>query len=337
MRLSEFDFPFDPALVALRPADPRDAARLMVVPRDGTSFGHRVVSGLPSLLEPGDVLVLNDTKVIPARMTGTRRLGGGRVEILFVRELGNGLWEALLKGGKAGQIIGIDKDITVTVLSTGAQSTVRVSSPRPFRDHLAETGQMPLPPYIKRQPMKEDRTWYQTVYASSQGSIAAPTAGLHFTNELLAALRQRGVKILSITLHVGVATFCPVRTTDIDRHRMGLESFEIPEETAAAIRAARLQGSRIVAVGTTVARALEAAANADGEVATRKGETGLFITPGYQFRVISGLLTNFHLPRSTLLMLVSGFVGLERLRGAYDEAIRERYRFYSYGDAMLIL
>lgn len=337
MLLSEFDFPFDPSLIALRPADPRDAARLMVVPRDGTPVRHHVVSDLPCMLDPNDVLILNDTKVIPARLTGTRRAGGGAVELLFIKELGDGLWEALLRGGKPGQTIDVDEETSVTVLKGGTQSTVRVSSPRPFHDLLAENGQMPLPPYIKRQPTDEDRIWYQTVYARRQGSIAAPTAGLHFTNELLAALRQRGVHVLSITLHVGVATFRPVRTAEIGRHRMGLESFEIPAETAAAVRRARLQGTRIVAVGTTVARALEAGATADGDVTASKGETDLFITPGYHFRVVSGLLTNFHLPRSTLLMLVSGFAGLDRLRRAYEEAIRERYRFYSYGDAMLIL
>jgi S-adenosylmethionine:tRNA ribosyltransferase-isomerase len=337
MLLSEFDFPFDPSLIAGRPAEPRDAARLMMVPRNAARNRHHVVADLPFLLEPNDVLIVNDSKVIPARLRGFRRAGGVPVDILFIKEIEDGLWEALVKGGKPGQMIDFDKEISMTVLKSGPQHMIRVNSPRRFRDLLAVKGQMPLPPYIKRPPIEEDRTWYQTVYARTLGSIAAPTAGLHFTNELLTTLSHRGVKVCSITLHVGVATFRPVRTADVRCHRMGAESFEIPPETVAAVRRARLEAGRVVAVGTTVARALEATAGDDGNITASKGETDLFISPGYRFRAVNGLLTNFHLPRSTLLMLVSAFVGLERLRVAYEEAIRERYRFYSYGDAMLIL
>jgi S-adenosylmethionine:tRNA ribosyltransferase-isomerase len=337
MLLSNFDFPFDPALVALRPVEPRDAARLMVVPRDSNPPRQHRITDLPSLLRPHDVLVLNDTKVVPARITGYKRPGGGTVELVFVKEVEDGLWEALLRGGKSGQVIDLDQETSVKVVRGGSQSVVRVSSPRPFGDLLAEKGQMPLPPYIKRAPTEQDRTWYQTVYARNKGSIAAPTAGLHFTEQLLAALRHRGVNVVSVTLHVGLGTFRPVQTADIRQHTMGLEPFEVPAETAAAVHRARRDGGRIVAVGTTAVRALEAAVDSNGEISASKGETDLFITPGYRFRVVSGLLTNFHFPRSTLLMLVSAFAGLERMRAAYEEAIRGRYRLYSYGDAMLIL
>jgi S-adenosylmethionine:tRNA ribosyltransferase-isomerase len=337
MLLSTFDFPFDPTLVASRPVEPRDAARLMVVPLDGRPCRQHRISDLPSLLHPHDVLVVNDTKVLPARITGYRRPGGGKVEMVFVKEVGQGLWEALLRGGKPGQVIDLDQETSASIVHGGTQSVVRVNSPRPFQELLAEKGQMPLPPYIKRAPTEQDRTWYQTIYARSDGSIAAPTAGLHFTAQLLTALRRQGVNVVSVTLHVGLGTFSPVRTDDIGQHRMGSEPFEVPAETAAAIRRARRDGGRIVAVGTTAVRALEAAVDTNGDVRASKGETDLFITPGYQFRVVSGLLTNFHLPRSTLLMLVSAFGGLERMRAVYEEAIRERYRLYSYGDAMLIL
>jgi S-adenosylmethionine:tRNA ribosyltransferase-isomerase len=337
MLLSQFDFPFDPALVALRPVEPRDAARLMVVPVNSSSCRQHRIADLPHLLQPHDVLVLNDTKVLPARITGYKRPGGGKIEMVFVKEMGQGLWETLLRGGKPGQLIDVDQETSASIVRGGRQSIVRVNSPRPFRELLAEKGQMPLPPYIKRAPTDQDRTWYQTVYARSNGSIAAPTAGLHFTEELLAALRRRGINVVSVTLHVGLGTFRPVRTADIDQHTMGSEPFEVPAETAVAIHRARQEGGRIVAVGTTTVRALEAAVDTNGEVRASKGETDLFIVPGYQFRIVSGLLTNFHLPRSTLLMLVSAFAGLERMRAAYEEAIRERYRLYSYGDAMLIL
>jgi S-adenosylmethionine:tRNA ribosyltransferase-isomerase len=337
MQLTEFDFPFDPALVAVRPADPRDAARLMVVPRgDGDSL-HRTVSDLPAVLRRHDVLVVNDTRVIPARIVGHKQPGGGKVELLFVKEREDGLWEVLANRDlRAGQLITLDDNTTVTVVANTLETLVRVSG-RPLHALLEEKGQMPLPPYIKRAPKTEDRSWYQTVFAKQPGAIAAPTAGLHFTERLLAAARERGVTIVSVTLHVGPGTFLPVRAQDIHQHQMLGELFCVPPETVQAMQTGRSMGGRVVAVGTTVVRALESAVGPDGILTATRGETTLFITPGYQFRVVDGLLTNFHLPRSTLVMLVSAFAGLKRMRDAYAEAIQQRYRLYSYGDAMLIL
>jgi S-adenosylmethionine:tRNA ribosyltransferase-isomerase len=338
MQLSEFDFPFDPAMVAVRPADPRDSARLLVLPRrDGPSI-HSHVFELPALLHPGDVLVLNDTRVVPARLEGRKVPGGGKVELLFVRELSDGVWEALVNGGaKPGQRIQIDRTTALSVLRNGTVSCVRMEGFGSIRDVLQHKGQMPLPPYIKRPPTVNDRTWYQTIFARRDGSIAAPTAGLHFTERLLTRLAAHGVRVAWVTLHVGPGTFLPVRVPEIEQHTMLPEAFEIPSDTAKAIRSARKEHRRVVAVGTTVVRALETAGAPDGTVNAGKGDSDLFIVPGYQFRVVDGLLTNFHLPRSTLLMLVTAFTGLARTRTAYEEAIRGGYRLYSYGDAMLII
>jgi S-adenosylmethionine:tRNA ribosyltransferase-isomerase len=339
MRLSDFDFPLDPSLIADRPTEPRDQARLLVLPRTGGACSHRHVSDLPSLLEPGDLLVVNDSKVVPARLTGRKRPGGGRVELLLVRPCGQDRWEALIKGKvHAGQEIEIGSDASATVLSQGPTSCMlKLASSRPLAKVLSELGQTPLPPYIKRAPTDKDKAWYQTIFAKPEGSIAAPTAGLHFTGALLARLRARGIAVTTITLHVGPGTFRPVTADRIEDHVMLPEAFEVTKEAAQAIRQAKSEGRRVVAVGTTVVRTLEAAAGQNGHVEPTTGETGLFITPGYQFRVVDTLMTNFHLPRTTLLMLVSAFAGRERLLAAYDEAIKERYRFYSYGDAMLIV
>jgi S-adenosylmethionine:tRNA ribosyltransferase-isomerase len=338
MLLSEFDFPFDPAMVALRPTDPRDAVRLMLVPRAGGQCLHRHMLDLPSLLEPGDLLVLNDTRVLPVRLDGRKRPGGGKINLLFVKELADGVWEALLSGGaKPGQVIEIDEQTVVSVLSNGAMNRVQVNGLRPLQKVLEEKGQMPLPPYIKRAPIDQDRSWYQTVFARQDGSIAAPTAGLHFSDRLFTALAQHGVRVATITLHVGPGTFLPVRTAEIEQHTMAPEAFEIPPCTAEAIGQAQAEGRRVVAVGTTVVRALETAAAQDSVVMSTKGDTNLFIAPGYSFRAVNGMLTNFHLPRSTLLMLVAAFAGLDWTRAAYGEAMKAGYRLYSYGDAMLIL
>ena len=338
MVLTEFDFPFDPSLIADRPVEPRDQARLLVVPRTTGPLSHRGVMDLPALLNFGDLLVVNDTKVLPARLMGCKRPSGGRLELVFVRALGEGLWEVLFKGNaKRGQVIEFGKEATATVVErTAERTTVKLDSSMPAREIFEKLGQMPLPPYIKRAPRPEDRHWYQTVFAREVGAIAAPTAGLHFTERLLRALRQRGVELAAVTLHVGPTTFRPVLTERIEEHRMGGEQIEVPTEAIAAIARAKQQGGRIVAVGTTVVRALESAAQPDGTVFALRGETRLYITPGYRFKVVDALLTNFHLPRTTLLMLVSAMTGVERLRAAYEEAIKERYRFYSYGDAMLI-
>lgn len=339
MQLSDFDFPFDPSLIADQPTEPRDRARLLALPRAGGACSHRHVSDLPSLLEPGDLLVVNDTKVLPARLSGRKQPGGGKVEMVLVKELAGDQWEVLLKGRVApGQILELEQGALATVMQQGASGTiVRITSTKPVHEVLRDIGQMPLPPYIKRPPTEQDRLWYQTLFARPEGSIAAPTAGLHFTERLLASLRDRGIKLTTVTLHVGPATFRPVRTERIQDHPMTSEVIEVSAEAAEAIRLAKSEGRRVVAVGTTVVRTLESAVDGNGLVQPRKGDAGLFIVPGYRFRAVDALMTNFHLPRTTLLMLVSAFAGLDRLREAYDEAITERYRFYSYGDAMLIL
>jgi S-adenosylmethionine:tRNA ribosyltransferase-isomerase len=339
MLLSEFDFPFDSSLIASRPSLPRDHARLLVLQRDDRSIAHRRVDELPDLLQPGDLLVVNNTKVLAARVAGRKRPSGAEVEILFVKDLGDAIWEVLIKGTfRPGQILEMGAGAVAVVVERGAtRTTVRVESPIPLSEWLRQHGRMPLPPYMKRAPTDQDREWYQTLFAEHEGAIAAPTAGLHFTPELLARLQQRGVGLATVTLHVGVGTFKPVTVDQIEDHRMGAEWLEVGTETVGAIEQARVTGRRIVAVGTTVVRALETAARTDGQIRPYRGETDLFVTPGFPFKVVDTLLTNFHLPRTTLLMLVSALTGTTFLRQAYAEAVRKRYRFYSYGDAMLIL
>ena len=339
MQLSEFDFPFDSSLIATHPVLPRDRARLLVLQPLDRSLAHRRIDELPDLLQPGDLLVVNNTKVLAARVAGRKRPSGAEVEILFVKDLGDAVWEVLIKGTfRPGQIIEMDAEASAVVVERGAlRTTVRVESPIPLSEWLRQHGRMPLPPYLKRAPIDQDREWYQTVFAQHEGAIAAPTAGLHFTPELLARLQQRGVGLAIVTLHVGVGTFKPVTVDQIEDHRMGSEWVEVGAETVRAIQQVRVAGRRIVAVGTTVVRALETAARAEGQIRPYRGETEMFMTPGFPFKVVDALLTNFHLPRTTLLMLVAALAGTEFLRRAYAEAVRERYRFYSYGDAMLIL
>jgi S-adenosylmethionine:tRNA ribosyltransferase-isomerase len=336
MRLSEFDFPFDPSLIADRPMEPRDQARLLVVPKGGGTRTHHRMAELPQLLNAKDLIIVNDTKVLPARLSGRKQAGGGHLELVLVKPIESDRWEVLCKGTKPGQVIELDGGATATVVEQGAGRIImNFSSSVPAL--LEKIGRMPLPPYIKRDPVEQDRIWYQTLFAREAGAIAAPTAGLHFTERLLAALGEKGVRTAMVTLHVGPATFRPVTVERIDEHRMGTEWAELPPHTAAAVNETKKAGGRVVAVGTTVVRTLEAAASNDGTVKPMQGEVGLFITPGYQFKVVDLLMTNFHLPKTTLLMLVSAFAGLEPLREAYKEAVREKYRFYSYGDAMLIL
>jgi S-adenosylmethionine:tRNA ribosyltransferase-isomerase len=338
MLLSEFDFPFDATLIADHPIEPRDQARLLVVSKGSGARSHRRVADLPDLLQPGDLLIVNDTKVLPARLNGRKRLDGGHIELVLVRPAKSDQpdqWEVLCKGTKQDQVIELDGGATATVVEQGTSGIiVQFSSPVPAL--IEKVGRVPLPPYIKREPVEQDRIWYQTLFAREAGAIAAPTAGLHFTERLLAALKEKGIRMVTVTLHVGPATFRPVTAEQINEHRMGTEWAELSPQTAAAINDTRKAGGRIVAVGTTVVRTLEAAASATGTVKPMKGEVGLFIMPGYQFKVVDALVTNFHLPKTTLLMLVAAFVGLEPLRAAYAEAVREKYRFYSYGDAMLI-
>jgi len=366
MRLSEFDYQLPPELIAQEPATERDASRLLVLSRASGQVAHRTFSDLPEHLRAGDLLIVNDTKVIPARLFGTFE-DGKSVEVLLVRPVEGQTWEALVKPAKPARVgrklLLACGHLAVTVAAQGiyGHRILRLPVEVDLRAILRSYGVTPLPPYIKRraesrEPRAEkdgavrvsrlsatqgvpgsDFERYQTVYAKVEGAVAAPTAGLHFTTALLDRIRGLGVLVHRVTLHVGPGTFQPVRVDEISRHRMEPERYTIPEETARAIKAAKAEGRRVIAVGTTTVRALEHAADQDGTVRAGEAETDLFITPGHHFLVVDALLTNFHLPRSTLLMLASAFAGLEAIRRAYAEAIARRYRFYSYGDAMLIL
>lgn len=339
MLLSDFDLPFNPALVATQPVEPRDHARLLVCERGGTGLRHQRVWNLPEVLAPGDLMIVNNSKVVPARLQGRKHPHGGRVVLVVTAVRPDGLCQVLLRGRfRRGQMIELAEGATAEVVERSGESTiVKLTGPCPLPELLDRIGDMPLPPYMKRDPIPEDRQWYQTVFAGPKGSIAAPTAGLHFTPGLLHALAGRGVHTASITLHVGPGTFLPVRAAEIEAHRMLPEWYTIPQETMTAIASTKSAGGRVIGVGTTVVRALESAVSIEGTAPAMSGEASLYITPGYRFQVIDGLLTNFHLPRTTLAILVAAFVGLDRLRALYDEAVRQRYRFYSYGDAMLIL
>jgi S-adenosylmethionine:tRNA ribosyltransferase-isomerase len=333
----DFDYELPPDRIAQHPV-PRGASRLLVLDREGPER-HRRVSDLPELLRPGDLLILNDTRVIPARLFG-RRSSGGQIEILLTGKAGAREWDALVKPGRRarpGTVIHLDEGLTAEVAEKEENGRHRLRFSEPIEPHLERLGHIPLPPYIQREDEAEDRERYQTVWAKSPGAIAAPTAGLHFSREILDRLAAAGIAIAEVTLHVGLGTFKPVTAERIEDHRMESERWEVGEATAAAIRRTRDQGGRIVAVGTTVVRTLESAALAGApHPLAGHGATELFITPGFRFRVVDVLLTNFHLPKSTLLMLVSAFAGRERVLAAYEEAIRESYRFYSYGDAMLV-
>ncbi len=337
MLTSDFDYELPAASIA-QEAAPRGESRLLVLDREGPDR-HARIGDLPRLLRPGDLLVLNDTRVIPARLFGRRAGSTGKIELLLVERLDELEWDALVKPGKRarpGTVIELDADLTAEVIDKREDGRHRLRFSAPVEPHLERLGHVPLPPYIHRPDTPEDRERYQTVYARSPGAVAAPTAGLHFTEHLLEEIAAAGVEIAQVTLHVGIGTFKPVTAERIAEHRMECERYAIGEEAAAAIRHARERG-RVVAVGTTVVRTLESAALAgEGTVRPGTGATELFITPGFRFQVVDALLTNFHLPRSTLLMLVSAFAGRERVLAAYEEAVREGYRFYSYGDAMLV-
>ena len=338
MQLTEFDFPFDPSLIAEHPIHPRDQARLLLVPRGSGPYTHHQVKDLPSLLNPGDVLVVNDTKVIPARLWGRKVPGGGKLELLVVKQQDGDSWEVLIKGQvKRGQVISLGQHAQAVVVERSRERTmVRFTSDCPVHELIQKVGEVPLPPYIKRKPTLADQADYQTVFARVEGAVAAPTAGLHFTPRLLEALDARGIHHVSVTLHVGPGTFRPVTVMNIHDHQMDSEWFQVPDETANIVNKVKAEGRRVVAVGTTAVRSLEAAADEEGRVHPQNGETRLFITPGYKFRVVDALLTNFHWPRTTLVMLIAAFAGLDQARGAYEEAIKMAYRLYSYGDAMLI-
>ena len=338
MRVDAFDFALPRALIADRPAEPRDAARLLIV---ADELADRTMLDLPSLLHPGDVLVVNDTRVIPARLTGTR--GAAQVEVTLHRDLGGGRWHAFAKGArklKRGDRIDFAAGLSAEIEAKdeGEVTLAFALEGEAFRAALERHGRMPLPPYIKRGQAGDPRDAgdYQTIFARREGAVAAPTAGLHFTERLLAALDAAGIARVELTLHVGAGTFLPVRAEDTDEHRMHGEWGEIGAQAADRLNAVREQGGRIVACGTTSVRLLESAADEQGRIRPFAGETRLFITPGYRFRAVDLMLTNFHLPRSTLFMLVAAFAGLDRMKEAYAHAIAERYRFFSYGDATLL-
>jgi S-adenosylmethionine:tRNA ribosyltransferase-isomerase len=343
VKLSDFDYSIPENLIAQHPLTQRDVSRLLVLNRMEHTVEHRIFSDITEYLHPGDVLVLNDTKVIPVRLFG-KKPTGGKAEITLLHELGKNNWEALVKGMKEGTILLEDR---IAAKVTRRSETIcevefimdseTSSNQTNIRDHLKEIGNMPLPVYIKRKAAKSDLNKYQTVYAKKEGAVAAPTAGLHFTDKLLNNIRNLGVEIKTITLHVGYGTFRPVKVTNIEDHQMDEELLEIPEETAISVNAAKAKGRRVIAVGTTVTRTLEAFTdNKTGRLIPGTGKAGIFIYPGYSFKIVDMLLTNFHMPSSTPMMLASAFSGLELLKKSYKTAISEKYRFFSFGDAMLI-
>ena len=342
MKLSDFDYNLPKELIAKFPIEPRDSSRLMVLNRKTGEIEHKVFRDIVNYLQEGDVLVLNDSKVIPARLFG-RLPSGAKVELLLVRQVKPDVWEVMARPArklKPGREIEIDRELVGKVVGCVGSGRRLVEfktlSEKSFMEKLYEVGHVPLPPYIEREDVEEDRERYQTVFAREEGSVAAPTAGLHFTERLLEEIEKRGVIVKKITLHVGPGTFKPVKSENIEEHQMDYENYSIPQGTAEAINRAKREGRRVIAVGTTVVRTLESAADEEGLVRSGEGSTNLFIYPGYKFKVIDALITNFHLPRSTLLMLVSAFAGRERILDAYREAIKKGYRFYSFGDAMFI-
>jgi S-adenosylmethionine:tRNA ribosyltransferase-isomerase len=387
MKLSDFDYSISTEHIAQHPLTERDSSKLFVIHRDSDKFEHRNFKDIVSYLKPGDILILNDTKVLPARLFGVKP-SGGKVEILLLKELRRNKWEALVKGLREGKVLLSGNIIAHVSRSEGANAKVtfeygkNIIPPCPplekggkggfdIKDLLHKIGTMPLPPYIKRQTVSSDTEQYQTVYANKEGAVAAPTAGLHFTKQLLSIIKEKGISVETVTLHVGYGTFKPVTVHDINEHIMDEEFYEIPESTACAINRAKSEGFRVIAAGTTVTRALESAANrtysenlpeslftkeglndppplkkrgkggfsepAQYQITPGAGKTSIFIYPGYQFKVIDALITNFHLPKSTPMMLTSAFAGLNILKRSYDEAQNAGYRFFSYGDAMLIL
>lgn len=339
MKLSDFMYNLPEERIAQTPVEPRDHSRLMVIHRDTDQIEHKHFYDVIDYLNPGDVLVINDTRVIPARLYGERPTGGA-CEVLLLRQLAPKKWETLVKPGKklkpGAEIVFGDGRLRGRVLETTdvGGRIVEFECEGTFEAALDALGEMPLPPYIHEQ--LEDRERYQTVYARHEGSAAAPTAGLHFTPELLNRIREKGIDVVPVLLHVGLGTFRPVKVENIEEHHMHSEYFEVTEDAAKRINAARERGGRIVAVGTTSVRTLESAAE-NGQLVAKRGETSIFIKPGYQYQMVDALITNFHLPGSTLMMLVSALYDREKIISAYELAVKEKYRFFSFGDAMLIL
>ena len=348
MHINDFDYELPEELIAQKPADKRDASRLLVVHRETGETEHRHFYDILEYLNEGDCLVLNNSKVLPARLYGIKDGTGAKVEFLLIKRIDGDRWETMVRPGKRlkpGDSVMFSEDplLKADIIDYGNDGTriVEFSYDGIFMERLEEIGSMPLPPYIERQSENEDRDRYQTVYCREEGSVAAPTAGLHFTEELLEKAKAKGVELAYVTLHVGIGTFRPVKCENIEDHSMHFEEYHIDEETADTINRAKAEGRRVISVGTTSTRTVESAAYFDEEKGcwqVRSGEnsTGIFIYPGYEFRIIDSLITNFHLPKSTLLMLISALYDREKILEVYQEAIRERYRFFSYGDAMFI-
>lgn len=341
LRKSDYDFELPKELIAQTPLTDRAASRLLVLHRQTGEYEHKTFRNIKDYLQPGDCLVLNNTKVIPARLMGVKADTGAVIEVLLLKRKSDDVWETLVKPGKKarpGAVISFgDGLITGTVLEIGEEGNrlIRFSYEGIWEEALDRLGEMPLPPYITQK--LEDRNRYQTVYAKYEGSAAAPTAGLHFTNELLKELEDAGIVLAYVTLHVGLGTFRPVKTENLLEHHMHSESYEITEEAAEKINHAKQAGHRVICVGTTSCRTIESAADENGLLKACHGDTDIFIYPGYRFKVLDALITNFHLPESTLIMLVSALAGREQVLAAYQEAVKERYRFFSFGDAMLII
>lgn len=336
--LKDFDYPFDPSLIAQYPLRERDRSRLMVLDRKNERIEHRSFFELSEYLNKGDLLVLNNTRVIPCRLFGKKEGTGGAAEVLLIKRLRDDVWDVMAKGKlKKGKIITFSPSLYCEVLERNDDCTVvKFFYEGDWDTILSESGNVPIPPYIRRKAVDEDKEWYQTIYALNDGSIAAPTAGLHFTEDMLFSLKSKGIIISAVTLHVGVGTFRPVKVDNIYDHKLHAESFEVSSGLVETIRNVKGDGGRVVAVGTTSVRALEHAA-ISGDLKAGKGETDIFIYPGFKFNVVDSMVTNFHLPESTLLMLTMAFAGRERIMDAYREAVSMCYRFYSYGDAMLIM
>lgn len=349
MRLDDFDYNLPKELIAQSPAEHRDECRLMVLDRKSGTIEHRFFYDIGEYINPGDCLVMNDSRVIPARVFGTKENTGANIELLLIRRIEGDIWECLVRPGKRlkeGDIVILDRENLFKAHILGycdeenATRKVRLEYEGVFMERLEAIGSMPLPPYIERPADDSDKELYQTVYSKFDGSVAAPTAGLHFTDELLNELSEKGVKLAFLTLHVGIGTFRPVKCENIEDHKMHFEEYTISEETANIISETKANGGRIISVGTTSTRTLESAAfkdeNGEWRLAPGSSSTGIYIYPGYEFKLVDSLITNFHLPKSTLIMLVSALYNREKILEAYEEAVAEKYRFFSYGDAVLI-
>ena len=340
MKTSDFYYDLPERLIAQTPLGRRDASRMLVLSKETGEIKHRHFYDLKEFLRPGDCLILNDTRVLPARVYGVRTDTGAVVEFLLLKQRGNKLWECLAGPGKKAKAgtaftFGDDLSATVTEVLADGNRILQFVCEDDFYTVLEKIGQMPLPPYIKEKLSDKER--YQTVYSHELGSAAAPTAGLHFTEEMLVGLKQAGIAIGYVTLHVGLGTFRPVKAENITEHKMHTETYKVPEETAALIQKTKQNGGRVICVGTTSCRTLESVAQKYGKIVPTEGETDIFIYPGYKFLCMDGLITNFHLPESTLIMLVSAFAGYENTMNAYKEAVKKEYRFFSFGDCMAIL